>query len=457
MIKFFIHLLILFTSLLSTIYCLYNNNHYGYDYIWVLSLLYFIGYAIFYVLLNQKINIFVVMLSAVMYARYVLMSFLLVLTGYDVGRSLTPPLESSYNLAIILMSIEMIVIFMILYFGISKLEFSYKKFVIKPLKNMSIYMIFICVTVIAFLFQPQLWGSVNFLIPNEATLQEDNLSLIGSITYFSLNISRYLLIVLVTSKLSKLYLSSGSHVFMFINYLIVIFLSLIIFGNNRADFLIGFLAVLFFLQIVYKNKALIYNVFFITLSPLIIYFITKSRESISAENNLPFVESITNTLQAYLGGIYNVALAIETKLYFPDQSTLMDLLYDVFRPFLGLNIFFQNVDSNLTNHLFNYRIYGSDHVSQILPSVGQGYFYFGVIFSSFFTVILLLLARYLIKQIIEAKRMDLVLLFLIPIFRLSLIPAQNISIMMNDLSSILVIFVPLYLLNRIFTARKEKE
>lgn len=457
MIKIFIHFLVIITTLLTTFYSLNNNsNHYGYDFIWILPLIYLIGYTFFYIILNQRMNIFIVLITPIMYIRYVLMSFLLSYTGYDAARSSLSPLESSYNLAVVLMSFEMIAIFVVVYFGLSKLKFSYKNFDIDSLKNTNVYILFIILTLLAFLTQPELWSRISFMIPNDRLLNQENLSSFASITYFSMNISRYLLLVIVTSKLSKLYSLSGSPVIIFINFFVAVLLSLIIFGHNRADFLIGFLAVLFFMQIIYKKKAYIYNAFFVLSSPIIVYFITKSRDSISSDNNLPFLENVTTNFQAYLGGIYNVAIAIETKEAFGIENMLLNLLYDIFRPFLGLNVLFQNSDLTLTNHLFNYRIYGSDHVSQIMPSVGHGYFYFGIILSPIFTIILLLLARFLIKQIIDKKNIDLVFFLLIPIFRLSLSPAQNISIMMNDLSSILVIFLPLYLFNRMLGTKYKK-
>ena len=59
------------------------------------------------------------------------------------------------------------------------------------------------------------------------------------------------------------------------------------------------------------------------------------------------------------------------------------------------------------------------------------------------------------RKAIEVKSMEVVLLFLIPIFRLTLAPVQNISILINDLSSILVLFLPLYLFNRVIKQSKK--
>lgn len=455
MIKILYKVIILMTTILVTFYTANFNTHYGYDYIWVLPLLYFVGSSLIFFKNFNKENIFISIIMIVLYLRYVLLSFLLVFTGFNVERSNVPPLESSYNQAVVLMTIEGIAIFSVLIFVVSKVSFSWKNFNLISIKNYNIYFLFICFSIILFIIQPALWGKISFIVP-QITGDNQETSLIGSLTYFCLYVSKYLLIVLVTSKFYSLYIKSNSSIYIFFNYLFAVIFSLVIFGHNRADFLIAFFAVLFLLQMLYRKKAYIYNFFSVILAPVIIVIITQSRAAISADNNLPFLESMTSMLNAYLGGIYNVAIAIETKEYFGEFINLQNIIYDVFRSFLGLNIFIKNMDAELTNHLFNYRIYGSGHVSQILPSVGQGYFYFGYILSPLFTILLILLAVYLMKKAIELKSIDLVLFLLIPIFRLTLSPVQNISIMMNDLSSILVIFLPLYFISNILFRSKNK-
>lgn len=426
----------------------YTASHYGYKTLWIVPIIYSLNYIFYFLILQQKVNVIVIIINIVMFIRYIILTYLLITTNIDLSRSMYSPSEDSYRLAVLLMSYEMIVIFLLNYLWISKLNFTAEKFTVKLIENKFVYILFIIFSIILFLLQPSLWDRVSFIIPTDKATLNDNLSTISSITYFALNIARFILIALITSWMYRSYLKKENSKYIFWNYMLVALLCLIIFGNNRADFIIPFLATLFLLQIVYKKKGTLYSIISLLLASIMIFIITQSRQSTSVESNLPFMESLTVTIQSYFGGIFNVATAIEIRYFYDNYINASNFFYDLIRPFLGLNFIVNQSDSILVSHLFNYLMNGREHVSQILPSIGHGYFYFGFFLAPIFSIFLILLGRLMIKIIQKINSIDLILFMLILLMRITISFNQNITIFINELSSILMIFIPIYILNK---------
>lgn len=109
------------------------------------------------------------------------------------------------------------------------------------------------------------------------------------------------------------------------------------------------------------------------------------------------------TLQKYFAGPYNVAKSIDlagTLNFNSYLDNLEQLLTD-----MTANVYplYDYAETDSTKVLFNYHLYGTyEKATQIIPIVGQGYIYFGFVFSFIpMIVIIILLYKF------EAKRMEL--------------------------------------------------
>ena len=118
--------------------------------------------------------------------------------------------------------------------------------------------------------------------------------------------------------------------------------------------------------------------FLILLLPIVVSGMTKYRESVTVTNGANKLVDITDNLQVYLGGVYNVAMSLD--LTSPTNNPLM-LLADIFRSAIGPNLILKNLNLVSSVKLFNFRIYQNDHISQIIPMIGQANLYLGFIFA----------------------------------------------------------------------------
>lgn len=95
-------------------------------------------------------------------------------------------------------------------------------------------------------------------------------------------------------------------------------------------------------------------------------------------------------LQSYFGGVSNVSISVTMKTAFAGAFTPMVLLGDLFKSVMGVSGFFTG--SMGTTALFNHVFYGENLVrDQIVPMIGQGYAYFGLLFAPLFSAAAVLL------------------------------------------------------------------
>jgi hypothetical protein len=246
----------------------------------------------------------------------------------------------------------------------------------------------------------------------------------------------------------KKYVISNKKKYIWLSFLIVLINILILFGDNRSDFIITAIVSLFLLYNLYPRQSKVPIIIVIIAIIIVTSFITSHRNTVTFTRGENPMIDITDTLQVYLGGPYNVAIAIETAKLFPESSTPINLVYDLFRPAMGFNLILKHVEGfEFTNYLFNYRLFFSDHVSQIMPIVGQGYYYFGFVFSPLLIIAFIILVYYLIRSIQRQNRIELIFFLSIPITRLGFAMGQNAGILINDTTFFLFLNLLIFYLN----------
>ena len=422
-----------------SIYVAVNNVHYGYDNVFLLPFL----YGVFAVIMSWSGSkkIVINLIYFLYFLRFVVLNFMVVYTGWYSGRAHIPPAESSFDMAITLMGVEFILINIFYYLFLKNVDINlYRTKLNLKFKHPSrefVYRLFIVFTI---LVSPLVFHELSFLgLGVDENVGESNQ--LQNLIFFCVYISKYLLIGFALQYFYRQYEGSRNGLYIFISVIFVLAVNSIFIGVNRMDVILPFVASFLVLNYLYRRKMIIYNfisVFFLLTSMYLISQIRGTFEYRIVEDTAAF---ITDNLQVYLGGVYNVALSMELDK-FSDQNPILTFLYDLVRPFLGLNLLWRSDTLETSTVLFNERIFGEGHVSQIIPLVGQFHYAFSFV-GSLFSVILFTATLYILLKYLRGTYLFTALIIIVIMLRMLITPFQNISIFLNEFSSIILIFVSL--------------
>lgn len=435
-------------SIITTTYIAYNTEHPGYNNLFLMPLIYGVAYVLFITPIRARLNnVYIYVFIAVSFTRYVILPLLITLTKYYGGRSSVPPMDSSFQLAIYLMCYEMIVVFLFSYLIFRKYKAPIKNGQINFPKSIFVYVIFIGLSILLSLLFPASLKSFAFLKVHSGFIDFGKGSFLVNLVTYLLVVSKFLIFILILNFCKKRYQKSKNIVYVFISLLAVFINISIFFGDNRADYIITAIAsmLLYFKLFPKYVKPSILPLIIIAI--LVTSFINESRNINSITNGEDKLLDLTETLQVYLAGPYNVAISIEAAELNQDERNILRLPHELLRPVIGLNIILKHFDVKPTSQYFNERIYFSDHVSQIVPMIGQGYFYLGFFLSPLIFILYLILVKVFINLRDKLNRIDLYFFLSIPIARIGFAMGQNASILANDISFFLVLFLIAYYFN----------
>ncbi|SIT73643.1 oligosaccharide repeat unit polymerase [Edaphobacillus lindanitolerans] len=433
-------------SLLVAIYIAYTPIQAGYEKLYYLPLLFGSLYFVSILILREKIiNLFMFVFLGTSFLRYVILPFLITSTSYYGGRSNIPPTSSSLDYALQLMVYELVIVWLFItisfkvFLKLGNVNLTYPK-------NHFVYILFIGVSIVsAFLFPSSLNGfSFGKIIVSKTNIYD---SAMGNLITYVLVISKYLAFVLIMSYLSNLYNKRKQKKVILIAFMVVIVSILLVFGNNRMDYVITTIVTVVFFYKLFSKRTLIFILPLIFVGIFITSSITEQRNYMTATNGQDPLTDLAETLQVYLAGPYNVAIAIEAKKVFSQEIHDMNIFYEIFRSTIGFNVFLKNMELKTGSEIFNERIYYSDHVSQILPMIGQGVIYLGIVLSPLLSLMFISLAIWLMNIRNGSSRVELLFFLSIAIARLGLVNAQNGAILANDISFFLFLFLIIYFLN----------
>lgn len=368
-----------------------------------------------------------------------------------------PPTHHSYDLALIIMMYELIVSSIFIYV-LDKKErgiFSKNKDLSINKKNY-IYWLFGIIIVLISILDIRIIKSFNFIIPKEDAVRSfSDFSIIQSLSVYGLLITKQIVFVMIAYNLSKKYELTKSKKNIYLVLLVAMMNILIYFGTNRSDVIMTAIVSSLTLYKLFgkgvkKGIFILCIVLVVTISGISAY-----RSGASISGNSSKIIDFTDKLQVYLGGPYNVAIAIETKEMFPQANKVEVLLFDIFRPMLGVNMLVKNLPVKYSNMYFNERIWLSiDRRSQIIPMVGQGNLFFGAMLSPILTLIFIRLAYYLNRKIKDCNRVEIFYFLNLSIARMGFMMGQNTMNMINDLSMNLFLFLIIYWINNIVSKIK---
>lgn len=395
-INFFIEIIIIVSSLCITILLFFSKQENA-SLLFLLPLLFCILKVIYikYIYLFKNITSF--MIVSLSYLKNVLIPFLLYLSdykllnyGYEIyfKRSGIRKIES-YNNAILLLAYEMIVIFTLLCYLNSK----YNKYTknnkyqkISKKTKFFFYVSLIYMFVVLFIY-PELIKNFQLLFQigePEHVFKLRSLRYGGegipAIFHTILN-SIFAILQILFPIYFIVYLNKKKSILL--NYLLL-FLLLLIFNSAKGNTFIAIIILLYTLFNMYpKHRKIIKGTGILILGIGIIFLFIKNKNGVLEES---YFSNLSVLLSTYFSGILNVAysLKMEKGEYY---IILVDILKSI--PFIS-GEFFKNTLASTS--IFNYTINQNNlYQDQILPMIGQGYFYFGKVLAPILPCIILII------------------------------------------------------------------
>lgn len=450
-----LHLIsVLFTSILmifcavSAIYTFKNVDKIGYEYLYILPLNFLFMYIFFYKkILFKNANIFLMVFFQISFFRYVILPFLIVLSGHYGGRSLIEPQNISYEKAILLMNYELIASSVYIYFlDRKKVKIQKKSFQIKD--NWYYFAIFI-LSLLILLLDRNIIEGLSFIKPT-ATRKIDQLPLSSAIFLNLFMIIKSVFSCNLLLLLFNRYRKQKKIIYIYISLILIVLDISIYMGTNRSKIIIPGIIYCMLLYKFYGKTIIKYLIILIILISTIVFSVSSYRENAKISENKIVLKA--DTLQVYTGGVYNVAIAIETEEYYPEVKRLSVLFFDIFRPMIGINMLIKDLPFSYSNIYFNKRIWlNVDRRSQIIPIIGQGYIFFGNFLSPLLLLIFIKIAYIIDKLCNETKDIGTYFILNLILARIGFIMGQNTMNIINYMSILLFIYIVIYLIKLILS------
>jgi len=447
-------------SIFSALYLFMNHELIpdGYQNIFLLPIAFCIFYNVFIRVVMKKygISLFLIIYLLVSFFRFVILSVLVVESNWFYGRSNYSPAPLFFENAIYIMIYELLIYNIAIYLfhkfffeNIRKKQDDRIEIVkdtnnINFSKNNIIYTVFVVLTFMLVVVKPNSLNYFSFFTVNNNFTKLEELDILTSIVVMFLNVARLIIYFIIIGWIIR-NIQPKSYLFSFFLVVFVTLInSLIFFGTNRSDFIFNFVVNLLILIYLYKKLGVTINIMFLGLLPIVVSGMSQFRETVTITGGTNKLVDITDNLQVYLGGIYNVAMSLDIT---SSNGNVLMMFIDIFKSAIGPNMILKNIELTTSAQLFNYRIYLSDHIAQIIPMIGQGNLYLGPIVAPLLGVSFIFIAVFLTKQIVRFKRIELVYIFTLFSGRIGFVMAQNGNILINDLTFFLPLFLLVYYLN----------
>lgn len=456
---------ILLLSLFSTFYLLLFVNEEGFEFIWVLPLTFGLCYPFLSKAVeNEQLTIFFSFFTGVSFLRYVAGPFLLSYTNDYFGLIMNVrPSIHALHVATYLMVYELIACSLIVYF-FSKRQFFQSKapsYLTLP-KSYLFYMVFVFISALFVLRNPSIIYFFSFGIWGMNDLELSTLTTSAQATIMLAISAKFVLFWILLSWIKSKHDSSNfPFLWKFLGAVVTFILGFLYYGGNRAQFLFSLISSFYIFILFFPNLKRIVILLSFVFGAIVLSFMTDQRNYFDyysyEKGTRNKILNTSQTITAYFGGLTNVAIGVDMAERFPDRRNGSQVLRDVLLPVVGLNKLITFEKKETSNTLFNYVFFNSKKVtSQILPSIAHGYFFFGPIFCVLMDVLQFIFIFFLIIILKKTRRMELVFIFNVVLFRFSLMFGQNITQQINGIAMQLVLPMCVYWLNnQISLTRKE--
>ncbi|MBC1401789.1 hypothetical protein [Listeria booriae] len=443
-----------------TFYVAGNINASGYERLYLLPLTFTISFlVVFSRVLFKRFKVFIVVFTVIGFARFVMLPYFIVFNDYYGGRSPEPPLAGSMETAIYLMVYELIVVTIAIgildYLQNRKYQPRDKKQPFDETKSYFGYTVFIVVAIVAAIGIPSVMSSISFFIPKPDLVDvmegSNVMVMLGGYMFI---LAKQLVFIMVTWWAHKRHRATSQLLYVWIA-IGALFANIGIFiGTNRSDIVLVAIVSLVTFQLLFPKYFKLVVLLVVAMLVGIILIMSTVRNIASISGGTSGITDFTDNLQVYFGGPYNVALALETKLIYPESQHWSVLFFDIFRPMIGVNMLVKDLPFEYSNIFFNQRYFYSDHATQILPMVGQGNLFFGYLLSPLLSVLVVCLAYFIQSKIDQTRSIEMFYFLTLVCTRMGMLMGQNTMNIINDLSYNLALFLIVYYVNRKIVYKK---
>lgn len=442
---------ILLISIISSIilFCDINRPDY-YEYIWVLPINFLLTLFLFnfpYIRFRNSI-----VFNIVTYGYFLKMVLTPIVMRYGNYSSLAINYDIYFNSnkAIFLLSYE--------YFFISAIIYLYYKFYpgdirynideINDIKNISpksilllIVMILIA-SVMCFLY-PHMISYFEILLFKDSKQYEYLSSIPGYIfftTTYLMDIIKFIIPIFIIRKIYNLKCKEDVKL---VTSFIIVLIFMTIMSPQKSESIFTGIAQLILLATMYTKGRNLFIKFIKLLIP-VVFFMIFIKVGIDFSSSV-LISELSNIVQAYFSGVSNIAAAL--SLHRTDIS-LDVFIGDILGNFAFLGKIF-NVYPN-TNEMFNNIFFSySGRVDQIIPAIGQGYFYFGYILSPILSGIVIVFSLYLEKNYTYQKDIIKRYIYILMFIMIPMIPiSYNFTILIYNFTRIYMPIFIIYLVGK---------
>lgn len=470
----FVDFIILASSISGAIYLATADGFAsGYSSVWVLPSVFTFAYLVYLrsgCLVSQPI--FRILLVGAAYLRFVLSPILIGYLGQFSSISAAyVPSGSEVEMAILLMSLELLAYISLLYIFDQRLKVRpgqrptdmvsgrrrspprgrirwVTTTIALPRSYLSLGLIILSASLGLLAINPSASQYFTFVTPRseEFGLHLSDVDLATRLLIVILVVAKHSLFLLGISWSARRYRATSRGHFALLGGLFTALNSLLYYGTNRLDAIsVAIASALVFLHLFprYAKAAL---------APLALGTFVLLQNMTSARGYFDYFEGISGVervlrsteyqINSYLGGVHNVSIGVQTAAAFPLERNASHLFYDLVRPIVGLNELVKDWNIYSSNDLFNFVYFQRDHVAVIQPAVAQGYFYFGIL-AAIVPLFLMLPALSIESTLRRAVRLEYFYILVIALVRLGTATGSNTTNVLNSLS--IQVVIPLVL------------
>ncbi|MFW7368037.1 hypothetical protein [Vagococcus fluvialis] len=416
--KKFVHISVIISSLLSFFIVIYNYSSIpkGYEYIWLLPVMFFIGYLLFFFKqVNGTSNPIVLYgILGMEYIRFILIPIFCTLAGENNGMFYINPSPQSLRLSIFFMIIELFavgVFFNLVTTNNSIVKFSEAKKQYYLAGNKIIYYIFFIFSGIIFFLFGRNRNLVNFLFIETSGdgVRNGDLEGIGDLMIRQFIVcSIFLFFCIVVNYSKKKIEETNNNIYFYLSLFAGLLNLSMLTGERRSNQVyVAFCTILILLKCFpkFKKKILVIMIsmvsFILILMSIYKFFYVFLYDSYieAVKESSINIEFISQTLQSYFFGPQNIAITID---FFNDTSfSIFQSLFDFFRSIFGLSFLFKGSEE-ITSVYFNTYVYGFQQSNgHVLSGVGYSYGFYGIYFiyaQSIFNVWISVIIENLLKR-----------------------------------------------------------
>lgn len=390
-------------------------------------------------------------LTVISTIRYVLLPILIIISPEYIDK------YGYLTQGIIFMIYEAISLGIFLIF-ITKKYYTNKKYQENVLVNNNSNFILKFIVIYALLIvilDPSILSQYNFVFVDNANLELIKRSnVVSGLSGLIVDWGKLLLPLLICIPLISRYKITNNNIYFYSVISVILLINVMIFsGTSRNSVIMPATASMFFLIKAFPDKRKKIT-FFMSLAIIVVAVqLTLLKTDYIGTRIQASLGSIVDYLEAYFGGAENMGIVIGAKEEYSHMFTLKTFMNDVLGNFPGLSHLF-NLE-NRTSTFYNLIFYnGGQARDQIIPSMGQGLFYFGYLFS-FIPQILIVWGMAKLDSLYRNAK-TLVGIYFLSYFavRFGFTYIQNISIILNFIYSMVIPISILLLLNQTFRFRR---